>query len=46
MLQFEYTQSLFGHAPHLATTNLAPVNDPHWQQMQAQYPETFAALKR
>ncbi len=46
MLQFEYAQSLFGHAAHLATTALEPVSDSHWQQMQAQYPETFAALKR
>ena len=46
MLQFEYTQSLFGHKPHLAETDLQPVSDPHWKQMEASYPETFAALKR
>jgi hypothetical protein len=46
MLQFEYAQSLFGHKAHLAETELQPVTDPHWKQMEASYPETFAALRR
>lgn len=46
MLQFEYAQNLFGEIPFLATVDLDPVDDPHWQAMRAAYPGLFAALDR
>ena len=44
MLQFEYAQTLFGHAPFLATLSFDPVNDPHWKEMRAAYPKIFEAI--
>ena len=46
MLQFEYAQSLFGHAPHLAAEELPLVDDPHWNQMRQDYPLVFEAMAR
>lgn len=46
MLQFEYTQSLFGHVPHLATVDLPVVDDPYWIEMTERYPLVFEALAR
>lgn len=46
MLQFEYAQSLFGNVPFLATVDLDPVDDDHWNAMSAAYPLVFSALKR
>lgn len=46
MLQFEYTQNLFGEIPFLATVDLDPVDDPHWQEMRRAYPLVFTALER
>lgn len=46
MLQFEYAQSLFGNVPFLATVDLDPVNDDHWNAMCAAYPLLFSALTR
>jgi len=46
MLQFEYAQSLFGNVPFLATVDLDPVNDDHWNAMSAAYPLLFSALTR
>lgn len=46
MLQFEYTQSLFGHVPHLAEVPLPIIDDPHWAAMQEHYPAVFEAMAR
>ena len=46
MLQFEYTQCLFGEPPSLATTPLPEVQDDYWLRMQAAYPLVFEAIAR
>ena len=46
MLQFEYTQSLFGDPPFLASVDLDPVEDDHWYAMREAYPLLFTALNR
>jgi len=46
MLQFEYTQTLFGHKPFLATVPLDDYQDAQWNAMQKSYPALFAALSR
>lgn len=46
MLQFEYAQNLFGEVPYLATVDLDPVDDAHWQAMRRAYPLLFNALDR
>jgi len=44
MLQFEYTQTLFGHEPFLATIPFDPINDPYWNDMRDAYPKVFQAI--
>jgi hypothetical protein len=46
MLQFEYTQTLFGHVPFLATVSLDDYQDEYWNAMKRNHPEVFAALSR
>jgi hypothetical protein len=46
MLQFEYTQTLFGHVPFLATVPLDDFQDEYWNAMKRSHPEVFAALSR
>lgn len=46
MLQFEYTQTLFGHVPFLATVPLDDYQDEYWNTMKRNHPEVFAALSR
>ena len=46
MLQFEYTQTLFGHVPFLATVPLDDYQDEYWNAMKHNHPEVFAALSR
>ena len=46
MLQFEYTQCLFGEVPFLATVDLPDVQDDYWNRMKATYPLVFEALTR
>jgi hypothetical protein len=46
MLQFEYTQTLFGHVPFLATVPLDDYQDEDWNTMKRNHPEVFAALRR
>lgn len=46
MLQFEYAQNLFGDVPFLATVDLDPVQDTHWQAMRHAYPLLFSAIDR
>lgn len=46
MLQFEYTQTLFGHVPFLATVPLDNYQDDYWNSMKKSHPELFAALNR
>ncbi len=46
MLQFEYTQTLFGHVPFLATVPLDDYQDEYWNTMKRNHPEVFAALRR
>ncbi len=46
MLQFEYTQTLFGHVPFLATVPLDDYQDEYWNAMKINHPEVFAALSR
>jgi hypothetical protein len=46
MLQFEYTQTLFGHVPFLATVPLDDYQDEYWNAMKRNHPEVFAALSR
>lgn len=44
MLQFEYAQTLFGHAPFLSTLAFNSISDPHWKAMRAAYPKVFEAI--
>lgn len=44
MLQFEYTQTLFGHEPFLATIPFERISDPYWKAMRASYPMLFEAI--
>ena len=44
MLQFEYTQTLFGHEPFLATIPFDRITDPYWNDMRAAYPKVFQAI--
>jgi len=46
MLQFEYTQSLFGDPPLLQRAHLDPIEDDHWQSMSRAFPLTTSALSR
>jgi len=46
MLQFEYTQTLFGHVPFLATVPLDDYHDEYWDSMKRSHPELFSALTR
>ncbi len=46
MLQFEYAQSMFGHPAGLASADLDPIEDPHWQEMRERYPLVFTNLER
>jgi hypothetical protein len=46
MLQFEYTQTLFGHVPFLATVPLDDYQDDYWNTMKRNHPDVFAALSR
>ncbi len=46
MLQFEYTQTLFGHVPFLATVPLDDYQDECWNTMKRNHPEVLAALSR
>jgi hypothetical protein len=46
MLQFEYTQTLFGHKPFLATVPLDDYQDECWATIKENHPEVFAALSR
>jgi hypothetical protein len=44
MLQFEYTQTLFGHEPFLGTLKFDKVTDPYWNDMRSAYPKIFEAI--
>lgn len=44
MLQFEYTQTLFGHEPFIATIPFDRVSDSYWNEMRSTYPKVFEAI--
>jgi len=46
MLQFEYTQSLFGDPPLLQRAQLDPIDDNYWLSMSRAFPLTTSALSR
>jgi len=46
MLQFEYTQSLFGHPAGIETAEMGPIDDPYWTTFNEEYPLVLKAFQR